>query len=61
MLETLKRFLCDLVMKMGEQKQKQQMNGNRAIWLVHRKDTNARSFVCLSERSGEKLHARELF
>ena len=36
-------------------KQKQQTNGNRAIWLVYRRDTNARGFGWLSERSpGEK-------
>ena len=35
-------------------KQKQQTNGNWAIWLVYRTDTNARSFGWLSERSGEK-------
>ena len=34
-------------------KQKQQTNGNRAIWLVYRTDTNARGFW-------KKLHAREL-
>ena len=33
-------------------KQKQQTNGNRAIWLVYRTDTNARGFW-------KKLHARE--
>ena len=35
-------------------KQKQQTNGNRAIWLVYRRGTNARGFGWLSERSGEK-------
>ena len=41
----LERFSCDL-----EMKQKQQTNGNRAIWLVYRTDTNARGF-CLVKRT----------
>ena len=39
----------------GRTKQKQQTYGNRAIWLVYLKDTNARGFFgWLNERSGEK-------
>ena len=39
-------------------KQKQQMNENRAIWLVYRTDTNARSFWSVLRTFG--CHAREL-
>ena len=35
-------------------KQKEQTNGNRAIWLVHRMDTNARGF-CLVKRKLREL------
>ena len=42
-------------------KQKQQTNGNRAILLVYRTDTNARGFWLVKRTLGwKKLHAREL-
>ena len=42
-------------------KQKQQTNGNRAIWLVYRTDTNARGFWLVKRTLGWKnLHSREL-
>ena len=40
---------------------KQQTNGNRAIWLVYRTDTNARGFWLVKGTLGwKKRHAREL-
>ena len=42
-------------------KQKQQTNGNRAIWLVYRTDTNARGFSLVKPTLGvKKRHPREL-
>ena len=41
-------------------KQKQQTNGNRAIWLVYRTDTNARGFWLVKRNSGEKTSCPEL-
>ena len=43
-------------------KQKQQTNGNRTIWLVCRRDTNACSFCLVIKRTLrlKKLHAQEL-
>ena len=42
-------------------KQKQQTNGNRAIWLLYRTDTNARGFWLVKWTLGwKKLRAREL-
>ena len=42
-------------------KQKRQTNGNRAIWLVCRTDTNLRGFWLVKRTLGwKKLHAREL-
>ena len=42
-------------------KQKQQTNGNRAIWLVYRTDTNARGFWLVKRINApvKKFHARE--
>ena len=48
-------------MKTRETKQKQQTNGNRAIWLVYRTNTKARSFWLVKRTfDWKKLHAREL-
>ena len=45
----------------AQTKQKQQTNGNRALWLVYRADTNARGFWLFKRTLGwKKLHGREL-
>ena len=50
----LGRFSYDLEKKMHEQKQKQQTNGNRAIWLVYWTDANVRSFWLVKRTLGWK-------
>ena len=42
-------------------KQKHQTNGNRAIWLVYRKDTNARGFWLVKRTLGWKNFMAESF
>ena len=57
----LEPFLYDLEMQTRETKQKRQTNGNKAIWLVCRTDTNLRGFWLVKRTLGwKKLHAREL-
>ena len=46
----IQRFLFDLEMKMC----RQQTNGNRAIWLVYRTDTNAHGFWLVNWMLGWK-------
>ena len=43
----------------GRTKQKQQTNGNRAIWLVYRTDTNARGFWLVKRTLGWKNFTSE--
>ena len=51
----------DLEMKTHEQNKKKQRNGNRAIWLVYRTDTNAWGFWLVKRTLWwTKIHAREL-
>ena len=45
----IERFSCDLEMKT---KQKQETDGKRAIWLVNRRDTNARGFWLVTRTLG---------
>ena len=57
----LERFSYDLEMKTREQNDKRQTNGNRAIWLVYRKDTNARGFWLVKRKFGWKIFTNENF
>ena len=45
----------------AQTKQKQQTNGNRAIWLVYRTDTNARGFWLVKRTLGWKNFVPENF
>ena len=45
----------------GRTKQKQQTNGNRAIWLVYRTDTNARGFWLVRRKLGWKTSCPKSF
>ena len=47
--------------KNARTKQKQQTNGNRAIWLVHRTNTNARGFWLVKRTLGWKNSMPENF
>ena len=57
---SLERFLYDLEMKTREQnRNKKRTETERFDWLIERTPTRV-AFGCLRERSGEKIHAREL-
>ena len=49
-----KLFSQDAQNKNAQTKQKQETNGNRAIWLVYRTDTNARGFWLVKRTLGWK-------
>ena len=61
LLEVIERFSYDLEMKTSWAKQKQQTNGNRAIWLVYRTDTNTCGFWLVKQMCGWKNFMPENF